>query len=175
MNAAINRSGMPIANRGIEAIAGIESIDSLIDKKGATAAEIAKAIEKVSQMYMKALLSKPDVWVARSSFISYYKNYLKTNGMSTDIDWQTHEWNQEAMNYAQMMVDRQQNISDSKLAGSFMNSSDPWKSVTRKSYTFHLLRLSSTRRTVCIMILYLYLHLKHLQRIKRWQLNHWLD
>ena len=132
MNAAINRSGMPIANRGIEAIAGIESIDSLIDKKGATAAEIAKAVEKVSQMYMKALLSKPDVWVARSSFISYYKNYLKTNGMSTDIDWQTHEWNQEAMNYAQMMVDRQQNISDEKLAGSFMNSSDPWKSVTRK-------------------------------------------
>jgi hypothetical protein len=132
MNAAINRSGMPIANRGIEAISGIESVDALIDKKGATAAEIAKAIEKVSQMYMKALLSKPDVWVARSSFISYYKNYLKTNGMSTDIDWETHEWNQEAMNYAQMMVDRQQNISDSKLAGSFMNSPDPWKSVTRK-------------------------------------------
>ena len=132
MNAAINRSGMPIANRGIEAISGIESIDALIDKKGTTAAEIAKAIEKVSQMYMKALLSKPDVWVARSSFISYYKNYLKTNGMSTDIDWQTHEWNQDAMNYAQMMVDRQQNISDEKLAGSFMNSPDSWKSVTRK-------------------------------------------
>jgi hypothetical protein len=132
MNAAINRSGMPIANRGIEAISGVESVDALIDKKGATAAEIGKAIEKVSQMYMKALLSKPDVWVARSSFISYYKNYLKTNGMSTDIDWQTHEWNQEAMNYAQMMVDRQQNISDEKLAGSFMNSPDPWKSVTRK-------------------------------------------
>jgi hypothetical protein len=132
MNAAINRSGMPIANRGIEAISGVESIDALIDKKGTTAAEIAKAIEKVSQMYMKILLSKPDVWVARSSFISYYKNYLKTNGMSTDIDWQTHEWNQEAMNYAQMMVDRQQNISDEKLAGSFMNSPDSWKSVTRK-------------------------------------------
>jgi hypothetical protein len=132
MNAAINRSGMPIANRGIEAISGVESVDALIDKKGATAAEIGKAIEKVSQMYMKALLSKPDVWVARSSFISYYKNYLKTNGMSTDIDWKTHEWNQDAMNYAQMMVDRQQNISDEKLAGSFMNSPDPWKSVTRK-------------------------------------------
>ena len=132
MNAAINRSGMPIANRGIEAISGVESIDALIDKKGTTAAEIAKAIEKVSQMYMKALLSKPDVWVARSSFISYYKNYLKTNGMSTNIDWQTHQWNQDAMNYAQMMVDRQQNISDEKLAGSFMNSPDSWKSVTRK-------------------------------------------
>ena len=132
MNKAINRSGMPIANRGLEAVSGVESVDSLIDKKGATAAEIAKGIEKVSQMYMKALLSKPDVWVARSSFISYYNQYLKNNGISTDIDWQTHEWNQDAMDYAQMMVDRQQNISDDKLAGSFMNSSDPWKSVTRK-------------------------------------------
>jgi hypothetical protein len=132
MNEAINRSGMPIANRGIEAISGVESVDALIDKKGATAAEIAKAIEKVSQMYMKALLSKPDVWVARSSFISYYKNYLKNNGMSTNIDWKSHEWNQDALNYAQMMVDRQQNISDEKLAGSFMSSPDPWKSVTRK-------------------------------------------
>lgn len=132
MNEAINRSGMPIANRGIEAVSGVESVDALIDKKGATAAEIAKAIEKVSQIYMKALLSKPDVWVARSSFISYYKNYLKNNGMSTNIDWKSHEWNQDALNYAQMMVDRQQNISDEKLAGSFMSSPDPWKSVTRK-------------------------------------------
>ena len=132
MNEAINRSGMPIANRGIEAVSGVESVDALIDKKGATAAEIAKAIEKVSQMYMKALLSKPDVWVARSSFISYYKNYLKNNSMSTNIDWKSHEWNQDALNYAQMMVDRQQNISDEKLAGSFMSSTDSWKSVTRK-------------------------------------------
>ena len=132
MNEAINRSGMPIANRGIEAVSGVESVDALIDKKGATAAEIAKAVEKVSQIYMKALLSKPDVWVARSSFISYYKNYLKNNGMSTNIDWKSHEWNQDALNYAQMMVDRQQNISDEKLAGSFMSSPDPWKSVTRK-------------------------------------------
>jgi hypothetical protein len=132
MNAAINRSGMPIANRGIEAISGVESIDALIDKKGSTAAEIAKAIEKVSQMYMKILLSKPDVWVARSSFISYYKNYLKTNGMSTNIDWETHQWNQDAMNYAQMMVDRQQNISDEKLAGKLLSSPKSGAVIFRK-------------------------------------------
>lgn len=132
MNEAINRSGMPIANRGLESAVSIESIDSLLDKKGARLTEFAKKIEKVSQMYMKALLSKPDVWVARSSFISYYNQYLKNNGISTDIDWQTHEWNQDAMDYAQMMVDRQQNISDEKLAGSFMSSQDPFKKIARK-------------------------------------------
>jgi hypothetical protein len=132
MNQAINRSGMPIANRGIESLTAVESIDSLIDKKSTTAAEAVKVIEKISQMYMKALLSKPDVWVARSSFITYYQQYLRQNGMSTDIDWKDHEWNKEAMEYAQMMVDRQQNISDEKLAGKFLSSRDPMISVARK-------------------------------------------
>jgi hypothetical protein len=132
MNEAINRSGMPIANRGIESITAVESIDSLIDKKSTTAAEAVKFIEKISQMYMKALLAKPDVWVARSSFVTYYQKYLRDNGMDTDIDWKDHEWNKEAMEYAQMMVDRQQNISDEKLAGKFLSSRDPMISVARK-------------------------------------------
>jgi hypothetical protein len=132
MNEAINRSGMPIANRGIESITAVESIDSLIDKKSTTAAEAVKFIEKISQMYMKALLAKPDVWVARSSFVTYYQKYLRDNGMDTDIDWKDHEWNKEAMEYAQMMVDRQQNISDDKLAGKFLSSRDPMISVARK-------------------------------------------
>jgi hypothetical protein len=132
MNVAINRSGMPIANRGIESITAVESIDSLIDKKSTTAAEAVKVVEKISQMYMKALLSKPDVWVARSSFITYYQKYLRDNGMDTNIDWKEHEWNKDAMEYAQMMVDRQQNISDEKLAGKFLSSRDPMVSVARK-------------------------------------------
>jgi hypothetical protein len=132
MNEAINRSGMPIANRGIESITAVESIDSLIDKKSTTAAEAVKFVEKISQMYMKALLAKPDVWVARSSFVTYYQKYLRDNGMDTDIDWKDHEWNKEAMEYAQMMVDRQQNISDEKLAGKFLSSRDPMISVARK-------------------------------------------
>jgi hypothetical protein len=132
MNEAINRSGMPIANRGIESITAVESIDSLIDKKSTTAAEAVKFVEKISQMYMKALLSKPDVWVARSSFITYYEKYLRDNNMDSDIDWKDHQWNQDAMEYAQMMVDRQQNISDEKLSGKFLSSRDPMISVARK-------------------------------------------
>jgi hypothetical protein len=132
MNEAINRSGMPIANRGIEAATALESIDSLIDKESTTAAEAVKFVEKVSQMYMKALLSKPDVWVARSSFITYYEKYLRDNNMDSDIDWKDHQWNKDAMEYAQMMVDRQQNISDEKLAGKFLSSKKPGYSIARK-------------------------------------------
>ena len=43
---------------------------------------------------------------------------MKRNGINiNDIDWSTHEVNQEAADYAQLQVDRQQNISDPLLAG----------------------------------------------------------
>jgi bacterioferritin (cytochrome b1) len=57
---------------------------------------------------------------------------LKRRGISTDIDWTTHEMNMEAAEYAQAMIDRQQNISDSMLAGEFLSSDDPMKQIARK-------------------------------------------
>jgi len=38
----------------------------------------------------------------------------------------------EAAEYAQAMIDRQQNISDPMLAGEFLASDDPIKQITRK-------------------------------------------
>ena len=132
MNEAINRSGMAIANRGLESISSVESIDSTLEKSVGLGKKAVRGIEDLSQVYMKAFISKPDVWVARSSFITYYQKYLRDNGMDTDIDWKDHEWNQEAMDYAQMMVDRQQNISDDKLAGKLLSSSQPGAAIFRK-------------------------------------------
>jgi hypothetical protein len=132
MNEAINRSGMAIANRGLESISSVESIDSTLEKSVGLGKKAVRGIEDLSQVYMKAFISKPDVWVARSSFITYYEKYLRDNGMDTDIDWKDHEWNQEAMDYAQMMVDRQQNISDDKLAGKLLSSSQPGAAIFRK-------------------------------------------
>jgi len=132
MNEAINRSGMAIANRGLESITAVESIDSTLEKSVGLGKKVVRGVEDLSQMYMKAFISKPDVWVARSSFITYYQQYLRQNGMSTDIDWKDHQWNQEAMDYAQMMVDRQQNISDDKLAGKLLSSPQPGAVIFRK-------------------------------------------
>ena len=132
MNEAINRSGMPIANRGLESITSVESIDSTIEKNVGKGQTAVRALENLSQIYVKAFISKPDVWAARSSFITYYQKYLRDNRMDTDIDWKDHKWNQEAMDYAQMMVDRQQNISDDKLAGKLLSSSKPGAAIFRK-------------------------------------------
>ena len=133
MNEAINRSGMPIANRGLEAQTTVQSIDRLLEKKDGTGAEIIKWIENANQFWLKTLLAKPDVWVARSSFITYYLKDLKSKGVNVkDIDWSTHQWDQDSAQYAQIMVDRQQNISDDKLAGEFLSSDDPTRRIVRK-------------------------------------------
>lgn len=133
MNEAINRSGMPIANRGLEAQTTVQSIDRLLEKKGGFGAETIKKIEDINQFWLKTLLAKPDVWIARSSFITYYLKDMKSKGENVkDIDWSTHEWNKESAQYAQLMVDRQQNISDDKLAGDFLSSDDPTKRIARK-------------------------------------------
>jgi hypothetical protein len=58
---------------------------------------------------------------------------MKSKGENVkDINWSTHEWNKESAQYAQLMVDRQQNISDDKLAGDFLSSDDPTKRIARK-------------------------------------------
>ena len=133
MNEAINRSGMPIANRGLEAQTTVQSIDRLLEKKGGFGAEAIKKIEDINQFWLKTLLAKPDVWIARSSFVTYYLKDMKSKGENVkDINWSTHEWNKESAQYAQLMVDRQQNISDDKLAGDFLSSDDPTKRIARK-------------------------------------------
>ena len=118
----VNESMMSIANRGLEAETAIDSADSKIDVNTSdTLRSIGKKIDSLQGMYLKAFLQAPDVYVAKSSFISYYKQYMKRKGLSTELN--QGEYNQDALEYAQMMVDRQQNISDNDLAGEFLSGS----------------------------------------------------
>jgi hypothetical protein len=133
-NQWLNETGMPISNRGLESQATIESIDRRIEAKGQKVQETLRGIADLNQWYLKQLLVKPDVWVARSSFKSYYLQNLKRRGISTDIDWTNHEMDQEAAEYAQIMVDRQQNISDPLLAGEFLSSDNPMSKISRKIF-----------------------------------------
>jgi bacterioferritin (cytochrome b1) len=100
--------------------------------KGTGVQEALKSVTDLNQWYLKQFLVRPDVFVARSSFKSYYLQNLKRRGLSTDIDWNTHEIDMDAAEYAQAMIDRQQNISDPMLAGEFLSSDDPIKQIARK-------------------------------------------
>lgn len=139
-NAFINNSGYAIASRGLESQAQIESLNKLIDEVSETKGEkLMAGIEKLNKWWLDKFLVKPDVFIARASWLTYYEKYLKDNGLygttietktpsgkievtTEGIDYNTHQLNEDAANYAQRMVDRQQNVSDTDLAGKLFAS-----------------------------------------------------
>jgi hypothetical protein len=135
-NQFINDSGYAIALRGIASNADIQSINKILEKASQTKGDAAlKLLNKASEMWLNTFLVKPDVWIARTSWISYYKQQLDKMGYDTsNIDWTTHKLNKEAADYAQAMLDRQQNYSDSDLAGEFFASKEPLKMFLRKTF-----------------------------------------
>jgi len=141
-NDFINNSGYSIANRGIESQAQVESLNKLVEEVSKSKGEkLLNGIEKLNKKFLDIFLVKPDVFIARASWLTYYEKYLKDNGLyettvetktpsgtlevtTKGIDYSTHKLNEDAANYAQRMVDRQQNVSDSDLAGKLFSSRD---------------------------------------------------
>lgn len=138
-NSFIERSGTPIANRGLEAFLNVGTANKYIEEAAKNKGEKAVAfIKKASEQWLDIFLRRPDVFIARASFLSYYTKKLSEMGYDTSsIDWKTHEPVQSALQYAQDMLDRQQNVSDSALMGDMMTSKDPMKQVVKKTvFTF---------------------------------------
>jgi hypothetical protein len=132
-NAWLDDLGVSTSNRGLESQSTVESIDRQLEASNGNTQKIIKGVEELSQFYLKQFLSRPDVFVARSAFKSYYLQNLKRRGISIDIDWKTHKPDMEAAEYADAMVNRQQNVSDPLLAGEFLASDDPMRKLTRKA------------------------------------------
>lgn len=130
----ISDSGYAIANRGIESQAQVESIDRLMEKAATSKGEKAlKFIEEANKKWLQIFLVKPDVFIARASWMTYYEQSLQKQGIDPKtIDYNTHEINKEAADYAQRQVDRQQNVSDADLAGKLFADKEPTKQVMIK-------------------------------------------
>jgi hypothetical protein len=122
----ISNSGYGIANRGGESQAQIESVSKLIDEAAKSkGAKSLKFIEKANKAWLKNTLIRFDLVIARASWMTYYEQSLKQQGIDpANIDYSTHELNKKAADYAQRQVDRQQNISDTDLAGALLSSKD---------------------------------------------------
>lgn len=139
INKFIDECGFPIANRGLESTASIKTADRYLEEASRSGGNKAiDLVKKAGDAYLNTFLKSPDVFVARASFISYYKKELKRRGVDVNgIDWSTHEVNKSAAQYAQDMVDRQQNVSDAALMGDLMTSKDPLRQVIKKTvFTF---------------------------------------
>jgi GNAT superfamily N-acetyltransferase len=122
----INNSGYAIANRGIESQAQVNTLNKMINDAASSKPEQAfRQIEKINNWWLKNLLVRFDVAIARASWMTYYEQSLQKQGIDPKtIDYNTHEVNQEAADYAQRQVDRQQNVSDTDLAGALLSSKD---------------------------------------------------
>lgn len=135
MHEWINKSGMAIANRGLEASTAVETANKYLDKiAGSKGEAVTKGLMKLNEFWLKKFLQQPDVWIARSSFIAYYKQALRRKGVDVSkIDWKNHPIDKEAANYAQHMVDRQQNVSDASMMGEMMASESGAFKIMRKT------------------------------------------
>ena len=127
----INNSGYAIANRGAESQAQIKSLSKLLEEVAKTKGEkTLRGIENLNKLWLKYTLVKFDLAVARASWMTYYQQDLKKQGIDPEsIDWNTHEVNKQAADYAQRQVDRQQNVSDTDLAGALLSSKDAAKQI----------------------------------------------
>jgi hypothetical protein len=145
----LNNSGYAIANRGIESQAQIESINKLIELASqSTGAKAIEFLEKANKKWLEIFLVKPDVFVARASWMTYYEQSLKKQGIDPKgIDYNTHEVNEKAGNYAQRMVDRQQNVSDVDLAGKlFVNKESSNQILVKMLMAFASFRMNQSAR-----------------------------
>ena len=124
-NDMLNRSGYDISQRGVHSSAEFAKIEKLYEThESSVLGNIGKGAKYLQDIQMKWFLAKPDNYVARASWISYYKKGLKKKGMSTDIDPKTHDIDRDSALYAQEMVDSQQNVSDPMLQGDLFTRKD---------------------------------------------------
>ena len=142
-------SGYAIGFRGVESQAQVESLNKLMDMAAKSkGAQAMKYIEQANNIWLKVFLVKPDVFIARASWMTYYEQSLGKQGIdSKGIDYKTHKLNEKAANYAQRMLDRQQNISDADLSGKIFSEKNPGKQIMMKVFMpFASFRMNQSAR-----------------------------
>lgn len=130
---AIDESGYPIANRGLESQTSLDSADKLLKKANLNDKKsIFETIDELGQKRLESFLKKPDVYAARAAWVSYYLQEQKRKGVDINrIDW-SQPLDSESANYAEDMVDLQQNTSESSSMGKLFSSRAPGTSLVRQ-------------------------------------------
>jgi len=130
----LENSGYPIVNRGLQSSTTLESNNTKIENsaKGGLN-KLARRIRDVQGFWLQQFLVNPDRYIAQASWMMYYMKSLNEQGVDTsNIDWENHEVNTKAGDYAQQQVDRQQNITDTDLQGKIFTSKNPAMQFARK-------------------------------------------
>ena len=131
----IDNSGYPIANRGVGSQGELKSINrKLVEAEKNLALRGLDGVAEFSNAALELTLKNPDIYAARASWISFYLSELKKQGIKpSSINWRTHKLNKQAADYAQSMVDSQQNISDTDMQGEILASKQPGTVFLRRA------------------------------------------
>jgi hypothetical protein len=131
-NGLIDNSGYDIANRGLESSSDYAAFSKILQQSSEGKVDkVVDLLSKGQEFWLKTFLGKPDVFIARASWISFYKKGLQEQGLSTDVDPKDHKINEQAARYAQAQVDRQQNPSDPSLEGKWLSSKNSGTKISR--------------------------------------------
>ena len=101
----------------------------LLCKNPNTYTKTKKSLNILADRSLEYLLKYPDAVTAQASWLAFYIQNMKQQG-NTEVggptfDWSNHKLNQDAADYAQRQVDRQQNTSDQKLQGAWYRDRAP--------------------------------------------------
>ena len=142
----IDNSGTTVANRSMASEAQItksNKLENLINNSSGI--KQLEYIKKLGEFQLKWLLEKPDVFIARASWFTYYKQYLSKNKIKFDFN----VYNEDAKNYATRMVNRQQNISDPDLGGMLFTKNDAYRKIAVKTiFAFANFRINQSIRLI---------------------------
>lgn len=153
----LDNSGYGISLRGSEAQTSIDYAEKLVDRANqGKVGNISEELSKLGDKYIELFLKNPDVFVANMAWLGYYRSKLKSMGvdMST-FDWANHKLNEEAADYAEFMVQDQQNMNVAELGGKLLASKDASTKIIRQllfpfaSYQFNL--KDKNNRNITIM------------------------
>jgi hypothetical protein len=130
----IETSGRGQANRGIESATMLENYLNKLKKTEGDVNNLKKGIKEFRNVWMKGLI-KTDKVFSDSAFLAYYSKYVYKNEGRRVVDWEqeSENKNQDALDYAQSMLNDMQNITDSKKAGKAISTSQPIIRLTIKA------------------------------------------
>jgi len=128
----LKNSGMAIVNRGVGQETILDDADVTLQEEALnpnTYTKTKKALNTLADRSLEYLLKYPDAVTAQASWLAFYIQNMKQQGNieigSPTFDWANHKLNQDAADYAQRQVDRQQNTSDQKLQGAWYRDRSP--------------------------------------------------
>lgn len=149
-NDFLDRIGYGISVRGVESLANVESLNKMVEnnKKSFLEKQYFDRVENLNDKMLRLFLVAPDRFIARASWLSYYEAGLRKQGIDPKtFDYSRDKVNKEAADYAQSMVDRQQNISDADLQGKWLGAKDTKAQIFNKLIIpFASFRINQTMR-----------------------------